>query len=133
MKRAFPKRRKFSARFGSLPYCKKVKTTFEDNLIKVLDWPGSLLSPNPIENLWSILKIRLLKRDCTSKTKLIDAIIDVWCCNLEITQKSKTENSKIVAIFKQFRSHIATTLLFSATARFSTLAPVILKKLGVNC
>ena len=54
--------------------------------IKVLDWPGNSPSLKPIENLWSIVKIRLLKRDGTSETKLIDAIIDVWCYNLEITQ-----------------------------------------------
>ena len=41
-------------------------------------------SLNPIENLRSIVKIRPLKRDCTSKTKLIDAIIDVWY----VTKKS---------------------------------------------
>ena len=80
------RKRNFSARFGSLPYCKKVKTTFEKNYIKVLDWPGNLPSLKPIENLWSIVKIRLLKRNGTSETKLIDAIIDVWYCNLEITQ-----------------------------------------------
>ena len=33
-----------------------------------------------------MVKIRLLKRNGTSETKLIDAIIDVWYCNLEITQ-----------------------------------------------
>ena len=63
-----------------------MKTTFEENHIKVLDWPGNLSSLNWTENLWSIVKIRLLKRDCTTKTKFIDAIIGVWYCNLEITQ-----------------------------------------------
>ena len=65
-----------------------MKTTFEKNHIKVLDWLGNSPSLNPIENLWSIVKIRLLpvKGDGTSETKLIDAIIDVWYCNLEITQ-----------------------------------------------
>ena len=66
-----------------------MKTTFEKNHIKVLDWPGNSPSLNPIENSWSIVKIRLLKTDCTSKTKLIDAIIDVWYCNREITQNCK--------------------------------------------
>ena len=79
----YQRKKNFSARFGSLPYCKKLKTTFEKNHIKVLDWPGNSPSLKPIG---SIVKIRLLKRDGTSETKLIDATIDVWYCNLEITQ-----------------------------------------------
>ena len=63
-----------------------MKTTFEENHIKVLKWPGNSPSLNSIENLLSRVKIGLLKRLCTSKTKLIDAIIDLWYYNLEITQ-----------------------------------------------
>ena len=50
----------------TLAILQKVKKKFEENHVKVLDLP---------ENLWSIVKSRLLKRDCTTKTKLIDAII----------------------------------------------------------
>ena len=45
---------------------------------------------NPIENLWSILKIRLLKKDCTTKTKLIDATIDVWYVTKKSLRTAKT-------------------------------------------
>ena len=63
---------------------KKVKKVFEENHIKVLDWPGNSPDLNPIENLWSIVKTRLLKRDCITQTKLINAIIDVWYRDQEI-------------------------------------------------
>ena len=65
---------------------KKVKKVFEENHIKVLDWPGNLPNLNPIENLWSIVKTRLLKRDCTTQTKLIYAVIDMWYRDQEIAQ-----------------------------------------------
>ena len=72
-----------------------MKTTFEENHIKVLEWPGNSPSLNAIENLWSRprVKIRLLKRDCTSKTKLSDAIIDMWYCNLKITRRINANTS----------------------------------------
>ena len=87
MRKAFPNERGiFQQDLATCHTAKKVKITFEKNHIKVLDWPGNSPSLKPIENLWSIVKIQLLKRDGTSETKLIDAIIDVWCYNLEITQ-----------------------------------------------
>ena len=33
---------------------------------------------NPIENLWAIIKKRLQKYDCTTKSKLIEGIIQIW-------------------------------------------------------
>ena len=49
-----------------------------ENHIKVLEWPGNSPDINPIENLWSICKQRLRTMDCTSKEKLIQALIQVW-------------------------------------------------------
>ena len=78
MERPFPNEGGiFYARLGSLPYYKKSEKTFEKIHMNVLHWPGNSPSLNPIENFWSIAKTRLLKRDGTTKTKLIDAIIDV--------------------------------------------------------
>ena len=68
---------------------KKVTTTFEENHIKILDRSGNSPSLNPIENLWSIVKIRLLKRDCTTKTKLIDAVINVWYVTKKLLRTAK--------------------------------------------
>ena len=74
MERAFPNGGGiFQQDLASCHTAKKVKTILKENRIKVLDWPGNSFSLNPIENLWSTVKTRLLKRDCTTKTKLIDA------------------------------------------------------------
>ena len=51
-----------------MDYMKKMKVT-------VLDWPGNSPDLNPIENLWSTIKLRLHSEDCTTKTRLIEAII----------------------------------------------------------
>ena len=52
---------------------------FKDNLINVLDWSGHSLDLNPIENMRDIVKSH-----CTMKTKLIEAIIQVWYHDEEI-------------------------------------------------
>ena len=57
---------------------KQVKKFMNENHIKVLKWPGNSPDLNPIENLWSICKQRLRTMDCTSKEKLIQALIQVW-------------------------------------------------------
>ena len=87
MERAFPNGGGiFQQDLAPCHTAKKVKKFFEENHIKVLDWPGNSPDLNPIENLWSIVKNRLLKRDCTTQMKLINAIIDVWYHDQKITQ-----------------------------------------------
>ena len=44
---------------------KKVKKYFIDNNIMVLDWPGNSPDLNLIENLWALIKRRLLEHDCS--------------------------------------------------------------------
>lgn len=70
---------------------KMVKGFMNQKQIKVLEWPGNSPDVNPIENLWGICKSRLRRKDCTTKTKLIEAVIEVWfndpdivrdCCTL---------------------------------------------------
>ena len=68
---------------------KKVKSFMDENQIYVLQWPGNFQDLNPIENLWSIIKTRLRNKDCTTKIKLIEEIIQLWYIDEEIQSDCK--------------------------------------------
>jgi transposase len=56
-----------------------VKDFIRDEKIPMLeDWPGQSPDLNPIENLWSILNMRLAKRRCRTQEELFQAIQDGW-------------------------------------------------------
>ena len=62
---------------------RKVKNVFALKNISVLDWPRTSLDYNPIENLWSIIKLQLRRKVCTTVAKLIEAIIECWYRDLQ--------------------------------------------------
>ncbi len=66
---------------------KKVTKLLKEKRIQLLDWPGNSPDLNPIENLWSIIKMELRKRDCATQTKLTQAIIDIWFRDPTIEEK----------------------------------------------
>ena len=66
----------FQQDLASCHTSRRVKYFFVSNNISVLDWPGNSLDLNPIENLWSIIKLWLLRKDCPTIVKLIEAIIE---------------------------------------------------------
>ena len=57
---------------------KMVRLFFENTKLPVLDWPGNSPDLSPIENLWAIVKKRLQKCNCLTKSKLIEGIIQIW-------------------------------------------------------
>ena len=70
---------------------KKMQTFFAQTGITLLDWPGNSPDLSPIKNLWAIIKRKLSKYNCSTKTSLIAAIIRIgyhdeelkkMCCNL---------------------------------------------------
>lgn len=56
------------------------KKWFEENGIKLLDWPPQSPDLNPIEHLWSILKRKILAKKDPAKTinELWERSIEVW-------------------------------------------------------
>ena len=69
---------------------KKVKKFMVKNNIKILKWPGNSPDLNPIGNLWAIVKKRLRKHDCTTKTKLTTTILQIWIEDIEIQNTFKS-------------------------------------------
>ena len=77
----------FQQDFALCHKAKKGMKYMKEMKIKVLDWPENSTDLNLIENLWSIIKLCLCSEDCTTKTKLIEAIIQIWFRDLKIKEK----------------------------------------------
>ena len=91
MKTAFPDGENiFQQDQASCHAAKKVKKLFEENQIKILEWLDNSPDLHPIENLLAIIKNRLRSKDCTTFTKLIEAVIAIWYHDEEIAKNCQT-------------------------------------------
>lgn len=90
---------------------KVMRQYFTEKKIRCLEWPGNSPDLNPIENLWAILKARLRKIDCTTKTKLIEAVIQLWFRDTQISENCKklvdSMPNRVKQIIKNKGGHIA--------------------------
>jgi transposase len=57
---------------------KITKAFFKDSKIKTFDWPANSPDLNPIENLWSILKLRVFARKPKDKNDLMKIAKEEW-------------------------------------------------------
>ena len=65
-------------------------TNFLKKKVKILDWPGNSPDLNPIENLWTVMKDKVVKKQPSSLPDLCRAIKEVcvneiskeYCANL---------------------------------------------------
>ena len=89
---------------------KTIKKVLSDENIKVLSWPGNSPDLNPIENLWSIVKRRMCKRDCSTRQKMIEAVIQVWFHDPEIKNICKnlvnSMTKRVTEVIKARGGHI---------------------------
>lgn len=57
---------------------KATKQWFSDNGIRIMQWPANSPDLNPIENLWSVLKQKLLRTGSLSKQNLEANVKKIW-------------------------------------------------------
>lgn len=57
---------------------REVMRWFEDNNVRVLEWPAQSPDLSPIEHLWYILKRNVAKYSCTTKQCLKTKIFEEW-------------------------------------------------------
>ena len=69
-------------------YIEVLQTHLIPEMLKVYPNGNRMLQQDlatcPIENLWAIVKKRLRKHDCTTKTKLTTTILQIWIEDTEI-------------------------------------------------
>ena len=110
LKNAFPGEGIFQQDLAPCHTSKKCAKFMSENDVKVLDWPRNFPDLNPIENLWFIIKSRLLKKDCATKRKLTEATIEVWYRDEEIAEKCKklveSMPNRVTELLKNGGGHI---------------------------
>ena len=97
---------------GSAPYrkAKNVMDHIKKIKITVLNCQGNSQDLNPIENLWSTIKLRLRKENYTDKAQLIEAIIRIWYRDPRNQRKCQTlEDSmpnRVLQVIKNGDGHL---------------------------
>ena len=88
----------------------KKKTNFRKYKLNVLEWPGNSPELNPIENLWAINKISVTKLDCTTMTKLLEVIIQVWYQDTKVKENYQklveSMRNRVKKVLKNKEGHI---------------------------
>lgn len=63
---------------------KSIKDFLASENIPLLEWPGNSPDMNPIENLWELVKRKVSAEIITTKQKLTERLIEVWCRDPEV-------------------------------------------------
>ena len=74
---------------------KKSETILEEQVIKVVDWPGNSPNMKPIENLWRIFKTKCVGNDCTTLTQPMEPLD---CCHMVTAMKYCSRLPKLCGI-----------------------------------
>ena len=75
---------------------KASKQCMREEGIQVLDWPSSSPDMNPIETLWAVIKQKLRQTTLTSKTALINAVLNICMRDTEMREKINETCRKLV-------------------------------------
>ena len=62
----------------------RIKSFLSNRRIEILPWPGNSSDCIPIKNLWEIVNRCVSTLKPTTKTELIEKLIQVWHCDLKM-------------------------------------------------